>query len=93
MLSIPLNKEDFYEIHAAYRVVLIHCACSSNRQSEFKVTHANTPAALPRFKNVIFRHHYVMQKDSSCIENEQRYLCKVLHFNCHNSMLIHPPND
>ena len=73
MLNIPLNK-DFYEIHAAYRLVLTHSACSSNRYSELKVTHANTPTALPRFKNVIFRHHYVMQKNSSCIETEQRYL-------------------
>jgi len=27
-----------------------------------KVTYENTPTALPRFKNVIFRHHLVMQK-------------------------------
>jgi len=40
---------------------------NSNRQSELKFTHANVPcyaaaAALPRFKNFIFRHHYFMQK-------------------------------
>ena len=58
MLSMPLNKGDFYKTRAAYRLALIHSTCSSNRQSELKVTHTNTPAVLPRFKNVIFRHHY-----------------------------------
>ena len=53
-----------------------------------KVTHANTPTALPRFKNVIFRHRYVMQKNNRSIETEQRYLCRVLHFNRQNLMLI-----
>jgi len=51
---ISLNKGDFYETHAAYCLVLIYSTCSSNRQSELNVTHANTPTALPRFKNVIF---------------------------------------
>ena len=40
-----------------------------------------------------FRHHYVMQKNSSCVETEKSYLCKVLHFNRQNLMLIGPPND
>jgi len=57
---ISLNKGD-YEIHAAYRLALIHSTCSSNRHSELKVTHASTPTPLPHFKNVIFRHHYVMK--------------------------------
>jgi len=67
-------------------------ACSWNLQTELKVTHENSPTALPRFKNVILRHHYVMQKNSSCIETEKSYLCKVLHFNRQSSMLI-SPND
>jgi len=71
MLSIPLNKGYFYETHTAYWLGLIHSTCSSNQQSELKVTHTNTLAALPRFKNVIFRHRYVIQKNSSCIETEQ----------------------
>jgi len=50
---------------------LIRSTCSWNLQSELKVTHDNTPTALPRFKNVIFRHHYVMQKNSSCMETEK----------------------
>jgi len=62
---ISLNKAD-YEIHVPYRLTLIHSTCSSNRQSELKVTHANTPTPLPRFKNVIFWHHYVMQKNNRC---------------------------
>jgi len=79
-----LNKGDFYETHSAHRLALIHSTYSSNRQSELKVTHANTPTALPRFKNVMFRHHYVIQKNRCCIETEQRYLCRVLHFNRQN---------
>jgi len=56
-----LNK-DFYEAHTAYGLALIHSTCSSNRQFALKVTHATEPSAQPRFKNVIFRNHYVMQK-------------------------------
>jgi len=60
MLSILLNKGDFYETLVVCRLALIHCICNSNRQSELKVTHANTPTSLPRFKKVNFQHHYVM---------------------------------
>jgi len=45
---ILLNKGD-YEIHASYRLALIHSTCSSNRQSVLKVTRSNTPTRLPRF--------------------------------------------
>jgi len=55
--------------------------------------HENTPTALPRFREAIFRHHYVMQKNSSCTETEKSYLCKVRHFNRQNLMLINSPND
>ena len=75
------------------RLALIHSTCSSNRQPELKVTHPNTPTPLPRFKNVIFRHHYVMQKNSGCTETEQHCLCRILHLNYENLMLISPPND
>jgi len=61
---------------------LIHTTCSWNLQSELKLTHENVPTALPRFKNVIFRHHYVMQKNSSCIETEKFSL---------QSSLLQPP--
>jgi len=57
--------------------------CSSNRQPELKVAHANTPTAPPHFKNVIFRHHYVMKKNSRCIGTEQRYPLQ--------NSLLHPP--
>jgi len=62
-------------------------------QSDLKITHENAPSALPLFKNVIFRHHHAMQKNSSCIETEKSCLWKVLHFNRQNLMLIGPPND
>jgi len=93
MLSIPLNKGDFYKSHADYRLALIHSTCSLTRQSELKVTHENTPTILPRFKNAIFRHHYIMQKNSRCIETEQSYLCRVLHFKSQNLMLLNPSNE
>jgi len=92
-VKYTVEQGRLYETHGAYRLALIHSTCSSNRQSELKVTHENTPTALPRFKNVIFRHHYVMQISSSCIETEQSYLCRVLHFNHQNLMLISLPND
>jgi len=31
MTSIPLNKGDFYETHAAYQLALIHSTCSQGR--------------------------------------------------------------
>jgi len=93
MLGIPLNNGEFYKTHVAYRLVLIHSTCSSNRQSELKVTNANAPSAQSRFKNVILRHDYVKQKNSSCIETEQRSLCRIFHFNRQNLMLISLPND
>jgi len=84
---IPLNKGDFYETHAAYRLALIHSTCSSNRQSELKGTHANTPTTLPRLQERYFPrflHHCVMQKNSHFIKIEQGYLCRVLQFNRQN---------
>ena len=78
-LKCTIEQRRPHENHVAYRLALIHSTCSWNLQSELKVTHENTPTALPRFKNVIFRHHYVMQKNSSCIDTEKSYLCKVLH--------------
>jgi len=71
-----LNKGDIYETDAACWLALIHSTCSSNRQSQLKVIHANTLTALLRFNNVIFRHHYVMQKKSRCTETEQRYFAE-----------------
>jgi len=43
-------------------------------------------------KNVIFRHHYII-KNISSTETEQRYPCRLLHFNRQNLMSISPPND
>ena len=69
--------------------------CSSNRQSEVKLKLPTKRHQMhhPRFKNVIFRHHYVMQKNSRCIETEQSYLCRVLYFNRQNLILTSLPKD
>jgi len=57
-----VEQRRLHENHVAYRQAFIHSTCNWNLQSELKVTHENAPTALPRLKNVIFRHHYVMQK-------------------------------
>ena len=93
MFSIPSNNGDLRNSHClSTGSDSLQATWSSNRQSELRVTHANTPASLLRFKNVIFRHHYVMQKNSSYTdaESEQRSLCIVLHFNRQNLILISP---
>ena len=86
-----------YEVEQRRLLRNSHClsAISDSLHLQFKLTigaqsysrkHTN---CTTRFKNVIFRHHYVMQKNSSSIETEQRYLCRVnLHFNRQNLMLI-----
>jgi len=64
--------------------------CSSNRQSELKVTHANTPKTLSRLQERYFPrflHHDVMQKNRHFIKIEQRSLCRVRHFSGQNWML------
>jgi len=48
---------------------------------------------LSRFKDIIFRHDYVIQKNSSFIETEQSLLFQVLHFNRQKLILISTPND
>jgi len=94
MLSKPLNNGEFYETHLAYWLALIYSLhCSSNRQSELKVTNENAPNAPPCFKYVIFQHHYLMQKNNHCIETEQSYLCRVLCFTRKKKMLISLPED
>jgi len=56
MLRVPLKKGDFYKTRIVYRLALIHAICSSNLQSELKVTYVTVPS---RFNNGIFQHHYV----------------------------------
>jgi len=34
-----------------------------------------------------------MQKNSSCIETEQSYICRIIRFNHQNLLLISPPKD
>jgi len=87
-----VEQRQLHENHVAYRLSPIHSTCSS-KSSKLEVTHENTPTALPHMREVIFRDHYVMQKNSSCIETEKSYLCKVLHFNRQNLMMINSPTD
>ena len=91
-VSIPLKKGDFFETCAACLLALIHYL-----QLKLTIWVVSWPRkhinCTPRFKKVIFRPHYVMRKNSSCIEPEQCYLCRVMHFNHQNLMLITPPNS
>jgi len=87
---IPLNKGDFYETHAVYRLALIHSTCSSNPTIWAHIyphtNHCPTPLQERHFTTTL--RHVVKQP---CVETEQRYLCRVLHFNRQNLMLISPP--
>jgi len=80
-VKCTVEQRRLYENHVACRLALIQSTYSWNLQSDLKVTHENAPTALSRFKIVVFRHYDGMQKNSSCIETEKSYLCKVLHFN------------
>ena len=69
MFSKALNNGDFYETHVAYRLALIHSIAvqTDNLSSKLlTITHQMDHC----FKNVIFSHHYVTQKNSRCIETE-----------------------
>jgi len=65
-VQYTVEQRRLLRISHCFRLALIHYTCSSNRQSELKVIHVNALTSLPRLKNVIFRCHYVMQKNSSC---------------------------
>ena len=64
-LKCTVEQRRLHENHIAYGLTLNNSTRSCNLQSELKITHENALTAVPRFKNVIFRHHYVMQKSSS----------------------------
>jgi len=89
MLSVSLNKGYFYKTHIAYRLALIHSTCSSSLKSEVWIIHANTPTALSRFRNFIFRHRDVVQKNISSVKETL-----PLQSSSHRQdlMLISPPN-
>jgi len=71
MSSKPLNKGDFCETHVAYRLALINSiAVQTDNLSSKLPTKTHQMHHLLQ-KNVIFRHHYVMQKNSHCVETEQ----------------------
>jgi len=62
------------------------------RAQSYRRKHTNCTTALQeRYFPTQLRHG--MQKNSHCIETEQRDLCRVIHFNRQNLMLINPPND
>jgi len=67
-VKCAVEQRRLHENQVAYRLALIHSTCSWNLQSKLKVTHENAPTALPRFKNVIFRHYYVMQKTAVVVK-------------------------
>jgi len=64
--SVPLNKGDFTKttLPIVWLLFILLAVEAYNLSSKFE----NTP-------NVIFQHHYVMQKNSSCINTEKSYLC------------------
>jgi len=61
MLSIPLNN-------GVKSLQKPHCLSASTDLPELWITHANIPAALSLFKNMILLHHDVIQKNISFIE-------------------------
>jgi len=92
-LKCTVEQDDFTKITLSIGWLLFTLLTVETYNLSSKVPNENEPTALSRFKNVIFRHHYVMQKNSRCTETEKSFLCKVLHFNSQNLMLIGPPND
>jgi len=66
-----LNKGDFTKttLPIVWLLFTLLAVETYNLSSKFPTKIHQT--ALPRFKNVIFRRHYVMQKHSSCIETEK----------------------
>jgi len=89
MLSVSLNKGYFYKTHIAYRLALIHSTCSSSLKSEVWIIHANTPTALSRFRNFIFRHRDVVQKNISSVKETLPLQSSSQR---QDLMLISPPN-
>ena len=61
---VEQSSQALYKSHIACGLALIHSTCSSSLQTELQITHANTPTGLSRFKSVILRYHYVIQKTS-----------------------------
>jgi len=53
--TIEKTSQSIYKTHIAYRLAMIHVSCSSSLKSELKITDANTPTALSRFKNVMLK--------------------------------------
>ena len=93
MVSMPLHKGDLRNPHCLsvgsdplYLQVKPTIWAQSYPR---KHTNCTTPLQERYFPTPL-RHG--MQKNSHCIETEQRYLCRVIHFNRQNLMLISPPH-
>jgi len=87
--SLPLNNGDFTKttLPIGWLLSILLAVQTVNLSSKL-------PTKIhPASGKVIFRHQYVMQKNSSCIKTEKSYLYKVLHFNRQNEMLINSPNN
>jgi len=96
MLGIPLNKGDINEIHVVHWLALIHRSCSSNLQSA--IWSRSYPCKHTKHTNcaIALREHHLLTQlrhaeKQQLYWNWQRYLCKILHFNRQNLMLISPP--
>jgi len=60
--TVEQRSQTVYETYVAYhQLVLIYCTCSSSLQSELYITYANTPTAISRFKNIIWKTSVLLQ--------------------------------
>jgi len=87
-----LNKGDFTKttLSIVWLLFTLPAVETYNLSSELpmKIYQLHYPASRTSFSGTITS----LQKNSSCIGTEKSYLCKVLHFNRQNVMLI-APND
>jgi len=87
-----LNKGDFTKttLRIGWLLFALLAVETRNLSSNYprKCTNCTTPLQERHFPAPLRQ-----AENSSCIETEKSYLCKVLHFNRQNLMLIGPPND
>jgi len=92
MLGIPLNNGDICGIHFAHQLALITVVAVQTYNLSSKLPaqahQLHCPASRSHFPTPL-RH----AEKSSCIETEQRYLCRIRHFKRQNIMFISPPKD
>jgi len=92
MLVYTVKQRGLLRNSTAYRLALIHSTAVQTYNLCSKLAtqthHLHYPLQERHFP-APSRH----AEKSSCTETEQCYLCRVLHFNRQNLMLINPPND